>query len=143
MITSLAQIMVSQWIWSVIYGIYHPIINCMFMIPLIMYLVHRKFLPSLIYALSSQGFAMMVFGIIAHLLLDYLGGPSIDTPDSFMALRPFASALLLGMVYALLQLLFFYLTRLMWHIPLKTFAIIVLLSNFLTAVLIFRFVPGA
>lgn len=140
MIASLAQLMVSQWVWSVTLGFSHPLINCMFMIPLFMYLIRKKFLASLIYALSSQGFAVMVFGLLAHLLLDYTGDLAYDD-QAFTVFHPLAASLMLGIMYALLQTLFFYLTRLMWNIPFKTVAVIVALSNLMAALIVFRYVP--
>lgn len=136
-----AQLLLSQWIWSVTLGFSHPLINCIIMIPLLMYLARKKFLTSLMYALSSQGFAIMVFGIIAHFMLDYLGGVSFDQQGSFMTLHPLAASLILGITYALMQLLFFYGARFMWHVPFKTVAVIVALSNLMAALIVFRYVP--
>lgn len=140
MITSLAQLIVSQWIWSVTLAIYHPFISCTVMIPLLMYLARKKFLVSLFYAVSSQGFAIMIFGLLAHLMLAYVGDIPFDD-QAFMALHPLAASLILGCIYTFLQLLFFYLARCMWHISFKTFAVIVFLSNLMAAFVVFRFAP--
>lgn len=136
-----AQLLIAQWIWSITLGVYHPIINCIVMIPLIMYLARKKFVVSLFYALSSQGFTIMVFSLFAHLMLGYIGDFSFED-QAFMTFHPFAASLMLGLIYSLLQLVFFYGACFMWHIPFKIMAIIVPLSNLIAALIVFRFVPA-
>lgn len=102
-----------------------------------MYLAGKSFLVSLIYAVSSQGFAIMIFGMVANFMLGFV----TDSCQDYIALHPLAASLVLASLYALLQTLFFYGVRLIWHIPIKIFTIIVFLSNFIAALIVFRYVP--
>lgn len=136
-ISLIGHLLVCQWIWSITLGVYHPLINCVIMIPLSMYLAGKSVLVSLVYALSSQGFAIMVFGLVAHFVL----GLVTDSCPDYIVLHPLAASLVLASLYASLQTLFFYGVRLIWRIPIKIFTIIVFLSNFIAALIVFRYVP--
>ena len=137
-ISLIGHLLVCQWIWSVTLGVYHPLINCVIMIPLSMYLAGKSFLVSLIYAVSSQGFTLILFGVAAYFVLGFVTDPCHD----YIALHPLAASLVLAGIYALLQTLFFYGVRLIWYIPIKIFIIIVFFSNLITALIVFRYVPG-
>lgn len=136
-----AQFLISEWLWAFTFGFYHPMINIVIMIPLFVYSARQRFVQAVLYAVGSQLCALVSFSLFVHLILDLMLGVQFESYDARMIMHPFISSFLLGSVYALLQLAYFYLLSFIYTIPIKLFARIVFISNIITALLIFRFLP--
>ena len=141
LVYSFAQFLISEWLWSFTFAWYHPIINVVIMIPLCMYVARQRFVQSVLYAVSSQAFAVISFAACVHLLLDLLFGITPENYELHKMIHPFVASLLLGVIYAVLQLLYIYLLSRLWSINFMLFGYVIVISNIITACIIFKFLP--
>ncbi len=138
---SCAQFLISEWLWSFTSAFSHPLINILIMIMLLVWFAQQRIIPAVLCAVSSQVCAMLLFAAFVHLFLDMSLGISFEGYESMTMVHPLAACFLLGMLYAVLQILFFYLLTFVYDLPLRTFSLIVLVSNTISALIVFKFLP--
>lgn len=138
---SFAQFLISQWLWSFTFAWYHPIVNVAIAIPLLMYIARQRFVQSVLYAVSSQAFAIIFFTACVHFLLDMLLNVTFDYYESQKIIHPFVTSFLLGILYALLQMVYISILSYFWRIEVKLFALVFFISNSIAACVMYRFSP--
>lgn len=126
-----AHFFLSEWIWSVTWDTYHIPFNIIITLILLKFFLRINMVPAVCMAIFSQFFAFFILSLCtlgAMYLIGAGGGP-----DSFAYVpRPLYATLFLGLVYAVLQILFFTCTKSHYRVPLSTIAVIVIISNNLT-----------
>lgn len=138
---SFAQFLISEWLWSFTFAFYHPLINILIMIVLLVWLAQQRIIPAVLCAVSSQLCAILLFAALVHLFLDVTLGISFEGYGQMVMIHPLAACFLLGMMYTGLQILFFYILTFFYRLPLSQFSFIVLLSNTISALIVFKFLP--
>lgn len=131
LLIKLAHFFLSEWIWSVTWDTYHVPFNIIITIILLKFFLRINMVRAVCMAIFSQFFAFFVLSVctlVAMFLIGLGGGP-----DSFMVVpRPLYATLFLGLLYAVLQIIFFACTQSRYKVPLSTIAVIVVISNNLT-----------
>lgn len=138
---SFAQFLISEWLWSFTFAFYHPLINILIMIVLLIWSALQRIIPAVLCAVGSQLCAILLFAGLVHLLLDMTLAISFEGYEEMIMIHPLAACFLLGMTYAALQILFFYMLTFFYRLPLRQFSFIVLLSNTISALIVFKFLP--
>ncbi len=138
---SFAQFLISEWIWSFTFAFYHPLINILIMIMLLAWFAQQRIIPAVLCAVSSQLCAILLFAALVHLLLDITLGISFEGYEDMVMIHPLAACFLLGMIYAVLQIFFFYMLAFFYRLPLRQFSFMALLSNAISALIVFKFLP--
>ena len=101
---SFAQFLISEWLWSFTFAFYHPLINILIMIVLLVWLAQQRIIPAVLCAVSSQLCAILLFAALVHLFLDMTLGISFEGYEAMSMIHPLAACFLLGMMYAVLQI---------------------------------------
>ena len=133
--------LITEWLWSVTWGVYHVPFVLAFMIILLKRVGHMRWVSTLMNAVGSLLFTLFVYGfVIAWLVpdaqLDYTTAQeALEVPSSWWA------SMYLGSIYALLQTVFFMLVSLVY--PSNRFRLIVIVatSNFLAAIAAYLLAP--
>lgn len=141
LIYSFVQFLISEWIWSFTFALYHPIITVLIMTLLLIKYAKQKIIPSVFYAICSQVYASLMFTLIIHVIFDMVLGITFDAYETNNMIHPLASCFLLGMIYSGLQISFFALIRAWYRFPFERFSIAVCISNTVAALIVFKFLP--
>lgn len=137
----LSDFLITEWLWSVTWGVYHVPFLLAFMIILLKRVGRMRWIPTLMNAIGSLVFALFVYGfIIAWLVpdaqIDYTTAQErIQVPSSWWA------SMYLGFIYALLQIFFFMLVSLVYTSNRARLIVIVAISNFVAAVAAYLLAP--
>lgn len=126
-----AHFFLSEWIWSVTWDTYHIPFNIVITLLLLKFFLRINMVPAVFMAITSQVFAFFMLTMVAFGAMYVIGAGG--GPDSFAYVpRPLYATVFLGLLYALLQIVFFACTRFWFRVPLPTIAVIVFISNNLT-----------
>jgi hypothetical protein len=126
-----AHFFISEWIWSVTWDAYHIPFNIIITLILLKFFLRIHMVRAVCMAIFSQIFAFFVLSVCAVIAMYSvgLGGG----PETFMVVpKPLYATLYLGLLYALLQIIFFACTQFRYKNQFSTLAVIVLISNNLT-----------
>ncbi len=136
-----SQFLISEWLWSFTFAFYHPLINILIMIMLLFWSAQQRIIPAVLCAVSSQLCAILLLAALVHLFLDMTLGISFEGYEGMAMIHPLAACFLLGMMYAALQILFFYILTFFYQLPLRKLSFIAFLSNTLSALVVYKFLP--
>lgn len=134
----IGDFLLTSWIWNITFDIYHPLVTGIVMFFLLRLVMHRRRLESFFISgmiqLCTFGLftAKVVFGIITFLGWQY---EPLHTEQAVTMLHTLIPSLYVGLVYALLQSLFFILGRCVWRYNLKKFLMMTWVSNFCGALI--------
>lgn len=135
MLSFLSDFFLSEWLWSVTWGMYHIPVNIVIMFTLTKLTVHYSTRSTLLLSVAANLFGLIAFtvlvgGIIIFIIgLNYLPSESAYSGEY----NKFYSCFFLGVMYALLQALFFFLIGKRYKISVLHMMIIALLSNIIAA----------
>jgi hypothetical protein len=140
LISSFGLFLIAEWIWAATFARSYIFLNIIIMTLLLMIIAKVKFIPAMLQAFFSQLCALLVFTVFVHGVLD---GIFKLTFQHYAAetIHPFAATFLLGVLYALLQSLFFYILSYRSHLPLRLYVLITMISNGLTTLVVYKFLP--
>lgn len=139
---SFAQFLISEWIWSFTFAFYHPIINILITILLFVRSAKQRVVAAILYAVCSQAYASFLFALLVHVIFDMLLGISFDAGyEHARIIHPLAACFLLGLIYSIAQISFFAVMKRWYRFPAKQFYWIVCISNTITALIVFKFLP--
>ena len=129
-----AQFILSEWIWSVTWDMYHIPFNIIVMILLFKFFLRIDMVRAVCMAMFSQFFAFLLFSLCALMAMNLIGVGG--GPESYTVVpKPLYATLLLGLVYAVLQIIFFACTRLRYQVAFSTLVALVIISNNLTVLI--------
>jgi len=140
-LTTAADFMLSEWLWNVTWGWYHIPVNTFMMLFLLKFFGRMRIMPAVLLSVFSQLFSFFMFSAIVIAGPMYLLGLTFVPYDCYaqQALHPIFSCLFLGGIYFLFQILFFVLVNLSYKINLRLVILISLVSNLVTALLVYRY----
>lgn len=141
LLISFAQFIISEWVWSFTFALYHPIIAVLIMILLLIKYAKQRIIPAVFYAICSQACASLLFTILVHIVLDMILGITFDLSDARSMIHPLAACFLLGAIYSGFQICFFAFVRAWYRFPFEKFSIVVWISNTVAALVVFKFLP--
>lgn len=133
----IAQLLISEWIWSLTRGFSHNFINILFMLFLFKLFLGIRMVPAVLLSFSSQLAAFLFFNLFVITVLILGFGIQYDAtqgwsyiPDTFYA------SFFLGFIYAILQTGFFWIINKYYKIHVSWALVIALISNCLTVLLL-------
>jgi hypothetical protein len=134
LLNTCAQFILSEWIWSVTWDMYHIPFNIIVMLLLLKFFLRIDMVYAVCMAIFSQFFAFFVFSICslgAMYLIGVGGGPESYT----VVPKPLHATLLLGMLYSVLQIMFFAWRHSRYKVSFSTLVALVIMSNNLTVLI--------
>lgn len=134
----IGQFFISEWLWSVTWGISHNIINILLMLFLCKFFLRIPIISAVLLSFFAQLFAFSLYTAFVVGVLMFVFGLEYDVTASSMLLPgPLYACLFLGVIYAFLQMIFFFLIRFYYKIPCIRISVMSLISNLLTALLVY------
>lgn len=140
---AVSHFFLSEWLWSITHGGYHTPINMFVMIALFLFVLRYRTVPSVLLSVSANLFSFFAFTglfwaiIVRTLDLEYIP----DQDEVYVVKNLLFSCLYLGLIYAVLQSLFFYVVNWFYTLELKSIFIITFLSNIITAWIMYTVLP--
>ena len=135
MLSFFADFFLSEWLWSVTWGMYHIPVNIFIMFLLTKLTVHYGTRSTMLLTVSANIFGLISFTILVGSIIIFVIGLNYLPAESAYngEYSRFAACLFLGIVYAVLQSFFFYLINKRYKIQLLHMIAIALLSNVIAA----------
>ena len=129
----------SAWLWNVTFDWVHIFLNFFILFLLLKSIMRETIIQSFLASLLAHLFAFLVFtvlfGFIIYMLdLDYVPKEFVDESSLINVMRANFS---LASIFAAVQIGFFYFFRSLSGVRLLSYAVIICLSNGITAVLSF------
>jgi hypothetical protein len=132
---------ISTWLWAITWGIYHVPVNIFVMFFLLKFVGKFKIVPSVLLAFFSKIFAVTSYSLIVFLIVKIFGLkfiPEINV-DNAQAINILLACISVGIIYSILQSLFFFIINKFYSINLRITILISFVSNIATALFIYRF----
>ncbi len=141
LVYSFGQFLITQWVWAVTFARAHPLINMLVMLSILLFYAKVKIVPAVCYAFFSQLFAVVVFTVFVHGILDKVLGIGFAQHETAFLIHPLAACFLLAMIYTALQALFFYILCFFYTLPVQKYSSIAFASNIITVFIVYKFLP--
>lgn len=132
----------SEWLWSMTFGIYQIPLAIFFMVFFIRYGAQMRWMPALLLALLANLFSFIVYTMLVVVLLIFIARHEFY-PEELHQVPNFGYAVgaYVGLIYTLLQTIFFSIMQRKHSIALWRIILISLLSNLLAAWCVYLFLP--
>ena len=138
----IAQILISEWIWGLTWVLYYNLINILFMILLLKFFLGIRIVPAVLISCSAQLAAFLFFNLFVIGILVFGFGIEYDVSKGWDYIpSPFYASFILGIIYATLQCVFFWIFNKYYKLNVSWACAIAFLSNSLTVLLINLFPP--
>jgi len=138
----LSQLLISEWIWGLTWGFYHNFINILFMLFLFKLFLGIRIVPAVLLSFCSQLMAFLLFNLFVGGILVFCFGIEYDTLKGWLYIpNQFYASFFLGLIYAFLQSLFFWIFSRYYTLHLSWVFVITLISNSLTVLLVNLLLP--
>lgn len=131
--SDLNQWLLSEWIWSMTWGIYHVPLATLCMILLFHFYMKMTFYKAFWVSLMASIFAIVVYTVYVPLFLIYGLGLATD-----WVADPFPAAFYLGIIYGFLQSSFFWLRSNWYPVDMQRVLVVISLSNLIAVLIIFK-----
>lgn len=140
-VTTAANFLLSEWLWNVTWGWYHIPVNIFMMLFLLKFFGRMRIMPAVLMAVFSQLFSFLVLSAVVVVVPVYLLSLQFIPYDCYVQqpMHTLAICLSLGALYFVLHTLFFILVNLFYSLNLRLLTLIALVSNGLSALLVYRF----
>lgn len=122
----------SMWIWQITFDIVHPFLTAVIMFCVLRFVMKRKRLRSFAIAAGAQAIALFVLSAIAvGILINTVGWDyePMKAKEAVNMMGLFKPSLLLGVVYTVIQWIWFSCGRLLWPYNLVSYFVLVVVSN--------------
>jgi len=141
-LTLLSQLFISEWIWGLTWGFYHNIINILFMILFMKFFLRTSIVSAVLIACSAQLAAFMFFNVFVISILILGFGIEYDVVKGWTYIpNQFYASFFLGLIFALIQSLFFFIFNKYLKLQLSWVFVIVIISNALTILTLNMMLP--
>lgn len=140
-LTMAGNFLLSEWLWNVTWGWYHIPVNIFMMLFLLKFFGRMRIMPAVLMSVFSQLFSFFMLSAVVFVVPVYLLGIQFVSYDCYaqQPMHPLAICLSLGAIYFVLHALFFVLINLFYSLNLRLLILIALVSNGLSALLVYRF----
>lgn len=139
----LGDLILSSWIWQFTYDWYHIVNTGIIMFFLLRIIMKRTRKRAFIVSLMAQLVSMAMLSFIALVVLvrmfDWQFAPMNPT-EGVKQIAFFYPSMMLGLIYAILQTIFFAIASFFWNINLLGFVIITWISNLFGAMISYMFI---
>ena len=140
-ISAIAYFFLDTWLWGMTWGLYHIPVNIIVMLLLLKFVGKIKFMPSILMAVFSKLFASILYATLILFLVYVIKLPVVQ-PTSFDAavhINVLLASISLGIMYSAFQSLFFIVLNKFYPVDTRFTTMIVLVSNTITALIIYKF----
>lgn len=143
MFLAAGNFMLSEWIWSITWGIGHIPINIILMYLLGKFVIRVNSSYLFLLTVLSQIFAIVAFSaIVVGVIVCIIGMNHLPSESALdEKYNVFFASMAIGIIYALLQSLFFYLLSKRFTINVTAMTIIAFLSNITAAQIMYLMFP--
>lgn len=141
-IKAVEYFLLNHWLWGMMWGIYHIPVNILLMMLLLKVIARFKIVPSILLAFFSKVFSVIAYALTI-LVLVYVVKLEFVFPkeiQSYKPINPLLASVYLGIIYAFFQTVFFWIVSRFYSINVGFMAMIALVSNFISAILVYKFV---
>lgn len=129
-----AHFIVSEWLWGITWDTYYISFNIVVSILLLKFFLKINMVHAVFMSLLSQLAAWVAFTALAFMSM-YLIGIG-GNPERFICVpSPLYATVFLGLIYAILQMLFYICTKRYYKNPIATILMITFISNNLTVLI--------
>lgn len=131
-VKSVGDFFLSIWIWQITFDIIHPFLAAIIMFCLLRFTMKRKRLRSFAIAAGAQCVAILLLSAIAvGVLINTVGWEyePMKAKEAVNMMGLFKPSLLLGVVYTVIQWIWFSFGRLLWPYNLVSYFVLVAVSN--------------
>ncbi|MDZ4130303.1 MAG: hypothetical protein U1E02_39975 [Hydrogenophaga sp.] len=131
--SDLNQWLLAEWLWSMTWGFYHVPLATLSMVFLFHFYMKMSVRVATWQAIKASFFALVVYTLYVPVFLIYWLGLATD-----WVADPMPASLYLGFIYGALQSSFFWLQSTWSPINMRRVLVVVALSNFAAALVIFK-----
>jgi len=140
MLYQMTDFFISQWIWSLTWGIYQLPLSCLFMFFLLKWIEHLKFIRSLLTSILVHAITLFVVWLIMMTItfcIEYV--PNMEKLGPCISVL--YSCLYLASIYVLIQAIFFMLFARVLRITWCHAVLFSIVSNICAAVVLYKVLP--
>ena len=136
-ITNFNQLILSEWIWGMTWGWGHLPLTIFVMFMLLRLTMKINIVPAIILPIAASTFSVAVYTLyVSGGFFSFLNMQSANVVD------PLQACLYLAFIYTVLQSSFFCLLNCLYRLDLKVVLIVTVISNLLSALLIYELLPA-
>ena len=141
MITTIENFFLDAWIWSMTWGIYHMPINMLVMILCFIFVARLRIIPSIWLTVFSKLFSIVLYALVV-LCIVYFVKLQIVFPETvhYQNINTLAACISLAVIYSFFQVLFFLIVNRFYALNIGFIAMITVVSNFISALLVYKFI---
>lgn len=125
--------LITEWLWSITWGVYHAPLVLTFMLILFRKMGGLRWGSTFFNAIGSLVFALFVYGFVIAWLVPDVQIDYTTVQDTLQVPSSWWASIYLGLIYAVLQIVFLMLVSLVYTSNRARLIVIVALSNFLAA----------
>lgn len=138
----IADFLLAQWFWGMTWGFYQIPLTIIIMTLLLKRSLKWGFLQAGLLALLVNLAAVATFTLGVIGIINLMQGPGHELrPQEFGVLSAFNASMLLGLKYAILDIIFFYILSFYFKFGMYRMASIALASNGISALLVYAMQP--
>ncbi len=138
---TIASFILDEWLYSISWGAYHVPINIFIMLFLFKCVMGLRMIPAVFLSLFSNITAMVVFALFAMSVAQFVDIVNYaHTPQELY--NPLVISLGLGIIYAIVQSLLFFIISCRYTFNLRYAIIVAVLSNILSAICVYSLPIG-
>lgn len=139
-ITTLNNFLLSEWLWSITWGIYHIPVTIILMTFLFKTCLRMKLKRAFLFSASAQiSSGLLLTSFVAGFLIYFLKIQYSPEPNQMP--NQFLVCIYLGLIYTILQAIFFTILSFFYTFPLRRALWLTLISNMLGAWIVSIFLP--
>ena len=140
-LTSVADFLLSEWLWNMTWGWYHVPVNLFMMLFLLKFFGGMRIMPAVLMSVFSQLFSFVLLSVLVIIGPIYMFDLCFVPYDCYTQsmMHPLSICLSLGGIYFVLHVFFFCLLHLFYNVNIRQIVLISLVGNGLSALLVYKF----
>ncbi len=131
-IQSFGDFLLNVWLWNITFDWFHPIVAGIIMFFMFRMILRKRRIPSVLVSVGAQLFTLTVlYLVIKYGLVDMLNWEyePMNAQYALALMNEVFATLSVGLVYAVLQSIYFIIGRFIWNYNLLAYLLIAWISN--------------
>jgi len=140
-IQTIEYFFLNTWLWGMTWGISHVPINIIVMFALFKFIGRLKIMTAILFAFFSMVFGSALYTLIVSFFVFVvkLQFIPLDITYGTEYSNFLLASIYLGLIYSVLQMIFFLMVNKFYEINLRIITLIVFVSNIISSLLVYRF----
>jgi len=139
-IQTIEYFLLNSGLWGLTWGFNHIPVNILVMIFLLKFVAGLKIIPSILLSFFAKVFSTVLYALIILFIvlcvkLEFVFPENFD----YRNINSLAACISLGLIYSVLQVIFFWIVSRFYKINIGFIAMITFVSNFISALLNYKF----